>query len=412
LRAVRRAAERVPVSELPPILRPFARFKPERMLHGPARSAVIAALAGDHGLRTWVGEHLEHPEALDAAADGDPTRLASAHGEDTAVAALIAHGRWDSVAVVAARAAQRLAARERAASEAAVRDQVARAQQAQRRLSEEVATAREERDAARQRASAAEQAQRREAAQRRALERRVDELDAELADLRARLQREGERARRRQERLRREVAEAQAAARIDHTRVREVLAELDRLRDQLRDALDPPVGDAAQPGAGDLPASPADVALATPGRPCRLPPGISPDTPDALWALVRVPKLQVVVDGYNVSLHAAGRPELDLPDQRLWLEQVAAALVARYRCRVRLVFDGSDHSGGSHTPPRGVQVLFTAEHETADDRIVALLEALPDVPSLVVTGDRELAGRCADAGANVLSAAAFLTAAA
>jgi predicted RNA-binding protein with PIN domain len=413
LRAVRRVAERVPASELPSVLRPFARFKPERMLSGPARAGVIAALAGDQDLRTSLGEHLDPPEAYAAAESADPGRLAAAHGEDIAVAALIAHGRWDSVAVVAAAAAQRRSARERAAAESAARDQALRAEQSQRRLSEELATARAEREVARQRAVAAEQGQRREAAQRRRLEERVGELEAEVAALHDRLRRERERAERRQERLRRRVAEAQAAARIDGARVREVLSDLDALSARLRTAVDPDEAAGRGEVAGREDESlPRAVPAATAGRPCGLPPGIAPDSAGALEALVQVAGLQVLVDGYNVSLHADGRRAVALQDQRLWLEQVAAALVARYRCRIRLVFDGRDHSGAPHTPPRGVQVLFTAEGESADDRIIELLEAAPEVPTLVVTGDRELVARCTEAGANVLSSAAFLDAAA
>jgi predicted RNA-binding protein with PIN domain len=55
-------------------------------------------------------------------------------------------------------------------------------------------------------------------------------------------------------------------------------------------------------------------------------------------------------------------------------------------------------------------VDFASDDETADDRIVRLVEGLDrDQPVLVVTSDRELADRCAALSADVVPSDAFLT---
>ncbi|MBW3602945.1 MAG: hypothetical protein KY434_09660, partial [Actinobacteria bacterium] len=117
LRAVRRAVDRVEPGELPPRLRPFARFRPERMAADRPRAAVARALADDPRLRESAGELLDDRSAYAEADMADAGRLAEAHGDDVAVAALAARARWEDVAVVSAAAAQGLAARRRAAVE-------------------------------------------------------------------------------------------------------------------------------------------------------------------------------------------------------------------------------------------------------------------------------------------------------
>src|SRR5690606_19414550 len=94
----------------------------------------------------------------------------------------------------------------------------------------------------------------------------------------------------------------------------------------------------------------------------------------------------------------------DLAAQRDWLVGLLARLAARYRVRPTVYFDGAQASGGR--PPAGgraVEVRYTAAGLTADDEIVFAVEAMePRTPVLVVTDDRELAGRVAALRADVI----------
>lgn len=416
LRAVRRAVEQLDRSELPAPLRPFATWRPERLLGERPRRAVADALADDPRLRELVGEALGG-DVYAAAADDDPRRLAAAYGEELAAAGLAARGRWDALAVVAADAADREAARRRAGAEAAAAREQERARQARRRSDAGLAAARSERDAARRRAEAAEQRLRREAAARDRLQGEVEALRDKVARLEADLEVERREHARRLERLQRRVDRAEQRTRRDDDRALRVAADLEALAADLRAALEPDGAGARdgarQPGAAAAsvaPSLPRDVAPALPGRPARLPDGLAEDDPKAVRALLQVPGLHLVLDGYNLTKDDAGVPGVRLDEQRRWLVGHAAAVGARYGCRVTVVFDGTEARSGDLPRKRGVGIAFTAGEETADDRIVALVGADRDTPTLVVTSDREVAAAVRALGANVTPAAAFLTA--
>lgn len=434
LRAVRRAVEQLDRSELPPALRPFATWRPERLIGERPRRAVAEALADDPRLRELVGEALG-ADLYAAAAEGDPLRLAADCGEALAAAALAARGRWDALAVVAAEAADRAAARQRAGAEAAAAREEERARQARRRSDAGLAAARSERDAARRRAEAAEQRLRREKAARERLEQEVEALRDKVARLQAELEVERREHARRLQRLQRRVDRAERRARRDDDRALRVAAELEALAADLRAALEPDGAEGAvgagQPGAataapgdggsetgrsagGDAGAAgapvPRDVAAAIPGRPARLPGGLAEDDPKAVRALLQVAGLHLVLDGYNLTKDEAGVPGVRLDEQRRWLVAHAAAVAARYGCRVTVVFDGSEVRARDLPRLRGVSIAFTAGEETADDRIVALVGADRVTPTLVVTSDREVAAAVRALGANVTPARAFLTA--
>lgn len=423
--AVRRAVDRLPRAELPSVLRPFAGWKPDRLAGHRPRRAIAAALAGDPVLREHVGEALHERSAYDAAADADASRLAGSYGEATAIAALAARGRWDGVATVAAAAADRFAADSRAAGEHAMRvEESAEAEAARRRLEEELATARQERDTQRRRADAAEERAQRATAELAELRSTVDALRDEVTERDERIEQLRQRADQRVARLHRRIERAEARARVDDERIGEVADGLDDLVRRLRDALDPGRPEYADGAADQEPEQsddsqgrdtptaetvPRDVTPAKAGRPCALPPGLVNGTPAAVRALLQVPRLQVIVDGYNVTM--AARSATGLDGQRRWLVQLAGGVVARFSRPVTVVFDGTDPGAGSAPSARGVRVAFSAGEETADERILALVGGLPtDAPVLAVSSDRELAAACAELGANVSPARAFLEA--
>jgi predicted RNA-binding protein with PIN domain len=141
----------------------------------------------------------------------------------------------------------------------------------------------------------------------------------------------------------------------------------------------------------------------------RLPPPLVDNTSEAIVHLVRQPGATVLVDGYNISM--AAWPGTPLASQRERLVDALDALHARYGPEVFVVFDGD--TGGrrpSSTQGRTIKAFFTNAGEIADDRIVAMVSAIPDTaPVLVVTSDRELKDRARAAGAHVASARPFLS---
>jgi len=446
-RAVRRAADRVDRAEVPVELRPFATWKPERMAGDVPRRAVATALARDPRLREAVGAALD-PALWEDARDVDAGRLVLRHGAEAAVAGLAARGRWDDLAVVASQGADALAARDRAAAEAARRVQEQSGEDARRRLLDELGDARAERDAQRRRADVAEQRGRGAVAEQERLAARVAALEARVAELTEQLEDERRRGTRAAERLRRRAEEAEERLRVDDRRVREVAGTLAALSAELHAALaapgparageeqtgtpgTAPAAPLARPGAQD-PSRPAptagagganagraagavvprQVAPATAGRPAVLPPGVAPDGATAVIALLQVPDLTVLIDGYNVTKDQAGRPLLSLADQRAWLVAVAAGVGARFDRRLTVVFDGTDVVAPAGATPRSVRVVFSVGEESADARIVALVAQVPAPrPVLVVSSDREVADDARALGANVVPSRAFLLAA-
>lgn len=408
LRAVRRAVDRVDPSELPVRLRPFARFRPERMAAERPRAAVARALADDPRLRESVGELLDDRAAYTDAATADAVRLAEVHGDDVAVAALATRARWADVAVVSAAAAERLASRRRAAAEPVPRsapeaDPLVRA-------SAELAAARDERDAQRRRADAAESRAGRADKLAASLLTEVAGLREQVEKLREELTSQRRRAQQRGARLQRRVEDAQRRGRVDEDRVRRVASRLEGLAGDLRGALDAG-GRTDEPGArlaGREPV-PRGIAAAEPGRPCRLPPGVAAADPLAVEALLQVPGLEVLVDGYNVTRGEQGRPGLPLAEQRRWLIGLAAGLAARTRRRVTLVFDGTEPQVAPVPTARGVRVLFTRGEQIADERIVELAAAT-EAPVMVVSSDRQVARQARQLGADVVGSDVFVAA--
>lgn len=153
--------------------------------------------------------------------------------------------------------------------------------------------------------------------------------------------------------------------------------------------------------------SPTAGPLGPPARrsPAKLPAGMFDDGVEAAAFLVRLPGAVLVVDGYNVSM--AGWPDSPLPQQRRRLVDALRNLQARTGVEPVVVFDGADlDSGPSGSLPRSVQVRFSPPGVIADDVVVELVDRYPvDRTVVVASSDRELQGRVAGLGANVVSAA-------
>ncbi len=459
LRALRRVLGERDRAELPAVVRPFARWKPDRLAASRPRLALAQALAQDAGLRAALGEAVEG-EAPEA--DADLERLIERLGEERAVTHLIVASRWQDLSVLAARVAEREAAAHDAVAEEGGGSQRAHQEAELERLREELAQLRRERGelrealaAARQRAQAAE-------SDRDALRAQRDAVAAERDDARGRLREAHARHRDREQRLRRRAEQAEALARVDVDRVEAAAEELDALAAALRTAVGRPGGGQAgatrpggeqtgatrpggeqagatrpaqgpamrasppsEPGrapAGDPrpdgpaggprpEAPPRGPRPAQPGRPCQLPPGARRDRAEGVLALLQVHGLTLLLDGYNVTKHPLGRPTLDLAAQRDWLVQQAAALGSRFPAHPVVVFDATEPQAGTRPAARGVRVVFTEGDELADDRIVALVDGLDaQAPACVVTSDREVAEACRARRADVVPTDAFLAA--
>jgi predicted RNA-binding protein with PIN domain len=265
------------------------------------------------------------------------------------------------------------------------------------------------------------------------LRREHTELRTRLGDARSRLraaEAAAETERAEAERRLQDAAGAQAAAEAEVRRLRTRVTELDgelaaaRRADRAervsgtvraRLLLDT-VTEAARglqrelnlPAAGTMPAD--TVAADAPEEGARTSSGrrsLPSDSPALLEELLRLPRAHVVIDGYNVTKQAW--PELPLDRQRDRLLTGAAALLARTRAEVTVVFDAADtRERPLVAPPRGVRVRFSPYGVIADDVIRDLVAAEPAGRAVVVvSSDQEIARDVTAAGFRVVSSAAL-----
>jgi predicted RNA-binding protein with PIN domain len=413
-RAVRRAMEQLAVAQVPVGLRPFRHWQPEALRDAArARDAVARSLASDARFRAEVADAVADEDLRAAARTRDPLTLQADVGADEAVALLAVTEQWSALATLADALADARAARGRATAE-----------QPPAPLD---GTLYELRERVRVLGRRLQQAERREADLRRQLQRAVaerDEAQAEMARMRdehrklvERHDRERADHRERLARLRRRVRLAERRAAASDARRAEVVAELAALSERLQTPLQArhitpaETATAAVTDAdGGAAVVPFRVRPAVAGRPCRLPHGVDPDSVTATVALLQIPGLRLLVDGYNLTRDPRAVPAAGLEQQRAWLVRLMGGVVARFDIRPTLVFDGRVDVEGAVPRARGVIVRFTAD-ETADELLVALLDQLPpDEPVLVVTSDREIRAAAGIRDANSVSAGAFLAA--
>jgi predicted RNA-binding protein with PIN domain len=124
---------------------------------------------------------------------------------------------------------------------------------------------------------------------------------------------------------------------------------------------------------------------ALPGR------GLSEQDPALLDKLLTLPKVHLIIDGYNVT--KTGYGELPLADQRNRLVRGLGGLASQTGAEITCVFDGAELDAPvAITAPRGVRVLFSLPGQTADELIGRLVRAEPEGRAVVVvSADREVA---------------------
>ena len=134
---------------------------------------------------------------------------------------------------------------------------------------------------------------------------------------------------------------------------------------------------------------------------------LGPSSPTLLENYLAMPRVRLIVDGYNVSKSAW--PDSSLEAQRIRLLAAMAPLVARSGAETTVVFDAA--ASGHRppvTPPRGVKVIFSPLGVIADDVIRDLVAAEPQGRLVVVaTSDQEVVRDVRRAGARTVDASAL-----
>ena len=156
--------------------------------------------------------------------------------------------------------------------------------------------------------------------------------------------------------------------------------------------------------------------LPPPARSERTPRGRQPiSTPGGLYGdsaavavhLLRTPRAEVIIDGYNLAKGAW--PQLELVEQRERCIEFLENLVRRFSCRVQVVFDGADVVG-ANARRRLVWVQFSPAGVSADDVIRAeVANRSTSIPLVVVTDDQAILSSVRQLGANVVGCAQLLS---
>ena len=402
--------------ELPAVLRPLAGFDPRRLGSGPARQQLRRALDVDPAFR---GEVVERFLALDEAASALSSWSASlslrraddaAEASDLPLLASVLYAAqpegWafglGAICVVFDR---KRADKERADDAKAREMQTSTMGEARRRAEEArddaVATVarleqqlREERKDRRDRELRAQRAV--DGAERRDTEgaAKVERAEQAVSAAEARLARESMRAREAEQELRdlrREVRRREQAHQerggLDASELRllaDAASEAQRLATRLEGLTKITRHASAATGPGPEPTKVVASGARRAQVPC--PPGLIADTADGLDAMLRTRGVQLVIDGYNVSM--AGRTDAPIAEQRDWLLGGLARLHLRLRCSIVVIFDGAD-VGAEPERRTGVKVVFSSGGEKADPVVVREVATLPSsTPAIVVSSDR------------------------
>jgi len=387
----------MPVDEVPVPLRRLARFTPAKRSR-LGRPALLAELESSGAFRAavvaWWDEHrpgelapsVDDPLAAAAGAvlvadpaAADAVARAARRGEEGELRAERdeALARVDKLTVELERLRAELADA-RAAVRTAVQERDAEYQQLRRRVSEQGARLRAALDG-------------QEAAQR-AVEDARAAAAADLAALAAERDRERERAEAQRLRAADAVAEVAAARQAAREARQSDEVRLGLLLDTVSGALSGLRRELALGGGGPRPGDLVAGARSVRG-------GGAVDSVVALDALLSVPSVHLIVDGYNVT--KTGYPELPLADQRTRLAGQLAALAARTSVEITVVFDGAGVVAAPTRGSRGVRVLFSDPGVLADDVIRALVAAEPQGrPVVVATSDKAVVSSVCAHGAH------------
>ena len=402
----------MPADEVPASLRRVAQFAPTRRarMGGPA---IAAQLRADLAFRQRVASRVLDAAGTLGAAVRDGTPPGAADPVDVAALTYLAQpaGWRETIAAVAqtlradldsAAVTERLHAADHRVIKAEHEREVARVEA--EKLRDELGRLRAEADALREQVRTLTRSVREtKAAEKRATDllatergraaRAATEAEAELRRIRARLI-EAELA------ASGSRATAKEARAVDDARLWLLLETIGQAAVGLRRelALDP---------ATILPADHvADTQAQRPGLAGTTARALDSDDPARLDQLLALPRVHLIVDGYNVTKRGFG--DLSLEQQRSRLVAALAAIAAQTGAETTVVFDGAEKLNAVPTP-RGLRVLFSKKGQTADDLVRALVRAEPPGrPVAVISSDREVADGVRRHGAYPLSADTLL----
>ncbi|MFD3688971.1 NYN domain-containing protein [Nocardiopsis sp. NPDC058631] len=397
-------------SELPPVLRRVAKFEPRRRarLAGPQ---IAAQLETDSGFRETVGARVEQvwPELAEGLRSGvvppaaDPVAVA-------ACAYLLRPKGWPEIIEDVHQELERLAGAKEMDEAAEALDSVRRQLDEVRsehqsdlgRLRSQLKEQRAEIVELRRKVHTERQRAKGASAEASRVLAETSDRESESAVQVNRLESENRRLRSRLAAVEAQVENARRAARAgrnaDEARLRVLLDVLVDSAHGLRREL-------ALPAALD---SPADLVAETEQQRRVSLGGLPDDDPGLLEHLLTVPRVHLLVDGYNVT--KTGYGTLPLADQRTRLMTSLEGLASRTKAEITCVFDGADVDAPPvAAPTRRVRLLFSAPGETADELIVRLVRAEPPGrPIAVVTSDKEIVSAVRRAGARAVPSAIFL----
>jgi predicted RNA-binding protein with PIN domain len=405
-------------ADLPGPLRQYQAWTPRRLKHPRVLALVRRTLRLDQKFRAAVDERVLQEEEVLARlirAGRHGEALASGESPEAVARVGIALGPEGDAAVQAAvdAAARSRAQAEAAAARSALAGAESELEQARARAEQEAVAARAAREALR----SVRQELRRAEREIHTLSQRFRSLEQEVARAEAAVQAARSQAADEQRRLNGRIAELQA-----------LLSETQRQYRALRRSsaqVDPIVAEAVGALERDIAALRRATGLATeagkaqPGttapqperrEPLPVPAGRAADDPETLAAWLATPDVLVLVDGYNVSKHERGFPDRALEDQRTLLLDLCRRLARRWGAELTVVFDGASVAPLPTRLPLGpVSVVFTDAGRTADDEIVARVNAAPPGhPVVVVSSDNELRERSAALGASVTRSTSLL----
>jgi predicted RNA-binding protein with PIN domain len=402
--------------ELPGALRQYRTWTPRRLRHPRVLGLVRRTLDLDRSFRVAVDKRvLDEEEALGRLlrAGRHAEALASGEAPEAVARVGLALGA-DGVEAVRA-AVEADAASQAKAEAAAVRSALAGAESeldaARARADAEAAAAR----AAREELRGAREELRRSERERRSFADRVAGLERELVRSAAAVRAARDEAAAEQRRLGVRVSELQARlaeAQRKYRALRRSTGQVDPMLAEAVAALERDLGALRRAAGLGREGEPAAAPARRPERrePLPVPGGRGADDPETLAAWMAAAGVLVLVDGYNVTKHPLGFPERSLEDQRTLLLDLCRRLARRSTAAVTVVFDGGGAEPVPTRVPLGpVEVVFTDEGRTADDEIVARVNAAPpERPVVVVTSDNELRERVGALGATVARSPALL----
>ncbi|WP_116024815.1 NYN domain-containing protein [Thermomonospora umbrina] len=400
LRVVEAAADVIgtlPMDEVPAPLRPFARWeRRKRARHAGRHIAPLLERDAVFREKVAVPVRAARPELVDAV-EADAVPPAADPIEIAVIAYLVRPPGWPRMVEAARKELERSAS---AAEDEAHERRISALQEeltaARTGRAQEVERLRTELREAKAEISDLRRRLHEERVAARAARQRADALAAETERERAAAKEAGATADKELRKLRARLAQAEATAENAKRAAREGRNVDDvRLRMLVDTLVDAAQGVRRELALPSMIARPADVVgSVAPERPAhRTLPGraLPDDDPQLLDRLLTLPRVHLIIDGYNVT--KAGYGELPLSDQRGRLVSGLGGLAAQTGAEMTCVFDGAELDAPVvMAAPRGVRVRFSRPGQTADELIGELVRAEPPGrPVVVVSSDREVA---------------------